>query len=441
MTILSVYFSGTAFSVNSLMYTAGLLYLSSTDKHKIGFDGCGITDGMNGMLFGTGLEEQCETVVQEVHRLLNNNDKVTINCYGHSRGGIAALMLAKKLGGFAKDQVEMNLAVLDPVPGNLIFSANTDLFRLTLANQVMDLSECHNLNRVLAIYPYEPLPDLAFHAPIIPLYPKHTILEEDIIPGCHAGAEKSDGGLPYEIARTRVIEFMQNCGSSFNFSRYNLGEIAESTRTKKYLDLLEQSQNLINDSSRSCHSYRTKKIVVRKPYNESSWFLNDHHRKLKTNDFILDDIEKNPFLIDVALLSNLVADIQKSMSSESLATRKGRIIQAYFDTLQSNVDLSENDTIRSLRNIIALTLQRDRHSYSLFTTTTSGEALQALLELKKYQPIADLIMGSASGSVRYRDLRTFVIGANNSQYFHDSNKKQNLDLLEDHPMNANHKRF
>jgi hypothetical protein len=92
----------------------------SGNEYKMGFDGCGVTNGLSGTLFGTGLEEQCKEVVKYVHSLLKDGKKVILNCYGHSRGGIAALMLAKMLGGFAKDLVEVNLALLDPVPGNLI---------------------------------------------------------------------------------------------------------------------------------------------------------------------------------------------------------------------------------------------------------------------------------------------------------------------------------
>ena len=51
----------------------------------------------------------------------------------------------------------------------------------------MDVSDAP-IKRVLAIYPCEALPDLAFHAPILPKYPPGADVEEDATLGCHQGA-------------------------------------------------------------------------------------------------------------------------------------------------------------------------------------------------------------------------------------------------------------
>jgi hypothetical protein len=41
------------------------------------------------------------------------------------------------------------------------------------------------LNRVLLLFPYEPLDDLEFHAPIVPIFPSDCNVTEDVMLGCH----------------------------------------------------------------------------------------------------------------------------------------------------------------------------------------------------------------------------------------------------------------
>ncbi len=85
---------------------------------------------------------------------------------GLSRGGIGALKLAKRLMHCAcPGRLDLSLCLFDPVPGNLVNAVRFfDWFGLSTTNAVMDVSRAP-IARVLAIYPYEPLPDLAFHAP------------------------------------------------------------------------------------------------------------------------------------------------------------------------------------------------------------------------------------------------------------------------------------
>jgi len=48
------------------------------------------------------------------------------------------------------------------------------------ANSSYDLSESKCLVNVLAIYPYEPLPDWSFHMPIFPKYPPELMNTNNI---------------------------------------------------------------------------------------------------------------------------------------------------------------------------------------------------------------------------------------------------------------------
>ncbi|MBA2710320.1 MAG: hypothetical protein H0U57_07005 [Tatlockia sp.] len=97
---ISVFFSGTGFSISDNIYLTGLLYeqtIESETQIKLGFDGCGVEFKTRGVLFANGLDEQCDRVIQRIATEIKNGHEITLNVYGHSRGGAAALMLAQQL--------------------------------------------------------------------------------------------------------------------------------------------------------------------------------------------------------------------------------------------------------------------------------------------------------------------------------------------------------
>ena len=71
---------------------------------------------------------------------------------------------------------------------------------------------------MLAIYPYEPLPDLAFHAPLLPKYPDGAAVEEDATLGCHQGAFYPPSNAhpqlmaSCKLSEHRVLAFLETCG-------------------------------------------------------------------------------------------------------------------------------------------------------------------------------------------------------------------------------------
>ena len=96
-------------------------------------------------------------------------------------------MLARHACGLScASRLRLSLCVFDPVPGNLITTAKyLDLLgNVTTANRHIDLRSCR-IVRCLALYPADPLPDIAFHAPLLPDYPKGCEVEEDATLGCH----------------------------------------------------------------------------------------------------------------------------------------------------------------------------------------------------------------------------------------------------------------
>ena len=169
--------------------------------------------------------------------------RVRLNVVGLSRGGIAAIFLANELRDVDGDQLSLALLLFDPVPGNLICSRIDWLCCCNTATQSLDLSSCtRNLKHVVALYPYEPLPDVAFHAPVLPCPPPpdNCLYDLDVTLGCHQGdrldelicADTSDclGALrwpPNDLASrlsfNRIFDFLHQNGTAI--------ELGESHRS------------------------------------------------------------------------------------------------------------------------------------------------------------------------------------------------------------------
>ena len=264
--VINAFFSGTGFNISEdQKFLAASLYKEASDNsaagsevHNFGFSGCGVDFGIMGMLWGTGLDKQAETVIAQVEKEIKKGNKVTLNAYGHSRGGIAALLMAKQLGKINPDLLEINLALLDPVPGNYITTSSMDFLNISLANKAMDLSDCKPLKKVLALYPFKPLPDIACHAPLFPKYPNHTNVEEDAMPGCHAEAEhlRAEAGM---ITQKRVRMFLASCGTQLNDSYAENDNLEGITRS--YMSALAGLPNNDHSAVKRCSHSSSGKII------------------------------------------------------------------------------------------------------------------------------------------------------------------------------------
>ena len=224
-----------------------------------------------GTIFANGLQEQCQEVEKYVLKMLsidqtttclsrrprldnnNNNDNnmlLKINVVGLSRGGIAAIKLAQLLSYIPSNQLEMNLLLFDPVPGNLISTTRfIDLFSFNTANSSLDMSYCHHIQDVLALYPYEPLPDMAFHAPVFPKYPPRCHVVEDATLGCHQGALFcSKSSIESRLSFFRIYEWLENHGTSFHNEETSEFSISLLTNNMK-LSLVE-CKNLMDEAIR-----------------------------------------------------------------------------------------------------------------------------------------------------------------------------------------------
>lgn len=289
---ISTFFSGTGHEASDDRTLVHLLndHINTNNNQKsIAFDGCGVTHGITGVIFGAGLDEQCQQVISQVQSEIEKGNSVTLNVYGHSRGGIGALMLAKQLSSINPDVLDINLALLDPVPGNLITTSTIDPLEISLANKTMDLRECKPLKRVLALYPHIPLPALSFHAPLFSLYPEHTQVEQDAIAGCHAGAQFHNifgNNILFSnesfITFARIYTFLKECGSQFKpfpelgimYSSVEVNQDnLDDALLKVYADVNE-SLNLVTD--RDTHSATDINIKTK----EKADFFNVHHQRL-----------------------------------------------------------------------------------------------------------------------------------------------------------------
>lgn len=279
---ISVYFSGTGFSIDDGGFLAGSLHARTEESEsqiKMGFNGCGVDYGFNGTIFGSGLDEQCERVIDRIAQEINEGHQITLNVYGHSRGGIAALLLAKQLGNIDKEKLAINLALLDPVPGNFITTSSIDPFKISLANKTMDLSDCKPLRKVLALYPHIPLPAIACHAPLLVSYPQETDVEEEVVNGCHAQAEQifEESSI---LVKLRVEEFLVQNGTKLQLQTDINYKNTEGMK-QIYLDCYQvELRYVVNSYSREAHSARGVVITATPGAN----YLNSRHKALAGDD-------------------------------------------------------------------------------------------------------------------------------------------------------------
>jgi len=291
--MITALFSGSGHKVkqtNTLVHLLNEYINTDISNQKImAFDGCAETHGISGAIFGTGLDEQCDEVIDLIAREIKKGNTVTLNVYGHSRGAIGALLLAKQLGKVDPNVLDINLALLDPVPGNFITTSTLDMADISLAKKTMDLSDCEPLKNVLVLYPHQPLPTLSAHAPLVCLYPEHTRVEEDVIAGCHANAQFQDLSdheivftRPSFITFVRIFQFLKAWGSEFNLLpalrvRREYLNIDVNNLDEALIEIYIAENDINHEQSyRDCHSATGLRIDTKR----SAEYFNLHHQRL-----------------------------------------------------------------------------------------------------------------------------------------------------------------
>lgn len=242
-------------------------------SYKLCFDGCGVSHGLRGTLFATGLSEQCEIVHQYVNAFLSSGLNITLNFLGLSRGGIGGLYLAQELAYLDPAKMLMNMLLFDPVPGNFVtLSRYLDFFSASNTNKSMDVSHVPNFGRVLVLYPHEPLPAIAVHAPLLAKFPDGCNLTEDVILGCHQGALFVRAMRCTCLAFACIRNFLETYGTRLELEGHelNVGDAALAAMLKKELSCDEPT-------SRFAHGPVPGSEIVR--YSEGQ-FLCRAHREL-----------------------------------------------------------------------------------------------------------------------------------------------------------------
>lgn len=277
--VINIFFHGTGFGQTSqCMFLTEHFYHTIEQVKKV-FNGVGVDHGMSGMLWGTGIDAQCNEAMDFI-KGESNNSKVTINLCGHSRGGVAALLLAQQLQ--AHDFVDsINIAMLDPVPGNLILTSLIDPFKICLANKSRDLSTCDKVKNVLLLYPGRPMPLFLCHAPMQPTFHEKTNVETVLIPGVHADTEHTNQSHSI-FPKYLISKFLRENGSIFSTNM-------EEFNDKKLLNQYDSFCNNKNESSiwSTNGFYETVKYMHTNSddyiaYNPNAKFINEHHAKLHT---------------------------------------------------------------------------------------------------------------------------------------------------------------
>lgn len=233
-------------------------------------------------IFGWGVEVKAQQVAEQIQALLVQDPQlhITLNAYGFSRGGITALLMAKKLAQIDPKRLNIHLALSDPVPGNLRGTQQwlgRGLWGKTLTQKTSNVSECQSLKKVLYLHSQHKgtekggfLKNIVrrlikpFFAPIVPIWPKDCSIEEDVIPGYHGDAVEGLG------AQDRCLAFLKTCGVKFD----KPPSIPKNTETGYDTAL----QTLKRSTKKTIHScpYTPKRVIAEKSGN----YLNKHHKAL-----------------------------------------------------------------------------------------------------------------------------------------------------------------
>uniref|UniRef100_A0A7S1BU59 DUF2235 domain-containing protein n=1 Tax=Corethron hystrix TaxID=216773 RepID=A0A7S1BU59_9STRA len=251
---------------------------------KIAFDGCGV-NSLTGVLFASGLTAQCRAARERVREILARDKSCTVRvvAVGLSRGGIACIRLGLDLAAaeFA-ERTSVVLLLYDPVAGDAVSTG----FPFT-GMGAKDLRSCTNLKRVLALYPHEPLPDIAMHAPTLVAYPPSCEVEEDVTLGCHQGAlfrthEKAFEASASNLSFRRIADFLEEEGIELGF-----GSAWYEVSHADCLSICRAALRQNHPTTRILHDgMGLRRKIVRHGIplvsdTQTRWFLNRQHEQLE----------------------------------------------------------------------------------------------------------------------------------------------------------------
>jgi hypothetical protein len=162
------------------------------------------------------------------------------------------------------------------------------------AHTLTAASLCSNLARPCS-QPFEPLPDLAFHAPILPTYPPSATVEEDAALGCHQGAlyppdvRRLSPSMQRAclLSKHRILTFLDGCGVPLRKGAAGTsigsmhGPSAHTELASTCLSICEEEASTHSPSCRSAHAAGGVGTIVRRAWRRDRVrLLNRHHECL-----------------------------------------------------------------------------------------------------------------------------------------------------------------
>jgi hypothetical protein len=260
------------------------------------------------MAFSFHTGAQAARIAREVEQEVNDSeDPIVLNIYGFSRGAIAAFMACLKLKHVDRTQLTINVAAFDPVPLNFERSVKADMFfgtGTTLSSKVADLGTCLNVGEMLVLFTNRPYPGFMGFSPILPSLPDTSHFEVDVMPGKHedAVAFTLNQGVVSAVNTQsilmfhRIVKFMQNCGTVFDFSRLQFDENLVVQADSEHLlgFYAEAVHNSAAQHDRSMHLNNKIHTI----HSEERIYLNRHHQTLAgvapNDDQCILTVERNP---------------------------------------------------------------------------------------------------------------------------------------------------
>jgi hypothetical protein len=157
---------------------------TNTTVHS--YSGCDYyaTSPLKGV-FAYGVEHPANDLYQKIIDQAKTNDKINVHLVGHSRGCMSIIQLVQKINAdpALKAKVNFVLDLRDPVPGNLLNTANLKTNHF-IAEQLKILKQASNVKLNVTISMQEPLA-MAFSAMI----PEGVETQAEPLPIGHAGQE------------------------------------------------------------------------------------------------------------------------------------------------------------------------------------------------------------------------------------------------------------
>ncbi len=263
MPILNIYIDGSI--SGGMAQTLQHNTLQETNHSSIYIKGC--CDDTAFWVFAGNLEKQVRDVVQNyIHPKISefslNEQKLRLNVYGYSRGGIGAFLVCQELKDIDPKYFEINVITVDPVSGNLKMTSYLDQFfnvHYTLSNRASDLSACKSLKNVTTLLANQSfLPAFAASLPKLPKKCKSVV---DVIPGGHQGIE--------EFVKMPVMDFLRTHGTQFRTLEQRA--LLNKKRRKEY----EKKVKSATTDVRSMHHGHT---IYTRPHPKRVYFNKDHQK-------------------------------------------------------------------------------------------------------------------------------------------------------------------